>query len=32
MARVEIYTKVFCSFCTRAKHLLADKGVERRGT
>ena len=28
MARVEIYTKVFCSFCTRAKHLLAAKGVE----
>ena len=28
MARVEIYTKAFCSFCTRAKHLLADKGVE----
>ena len=28
MARVEIYTKVFCSFCTRAKHLLAGKGVE----
>jgi len=27
MARVEIYTKAFCSFCTRAKHLLATKGV-----
>jgi len=28
MARVEIYTKAFCSFCTRAKHLLAAKGVQ----
>lgn len=28
MAQVEIYTKAFCSFCTRAKHLLAAKGVE----
>lgn len=28
MARVEIYTKAFCSFCVRAKHLLAAKGVE----
>ena len=28
MARVEIYTKMFCSFCTRAKRLLAAKGVE----
>lgn len=27
MARVEIYTKAFCSFCTRAKHLLEAKGV-----
>lgn len=27
MARVEIYTKAFCSFCTRAKHLLGGKGV-----
>jgi glutaredoxin 3 len=27
MAQVEIYTKVFCSFCTRAKSLLASKGV-----
>jgi glutaredoxin 3 len=28
MARVEIYTKAFCSFCMRAKHLLAAKGVQ----
>lgn len=28
MARVEIYTKAFCSFCTRAQRLLADKGVD----
>ena len=27
MARVEIYTKAFCSFCTRAKRLLDGKGV-----
>ncbi len=27
MAQVEIYTKAFCSFCTRAKHLFAAKGV-----
>ena len=27
MARVEIYTKFFCSFCTRAKRLLEAKGV-----
>lgn len=27
MARVEIYTKLFCSFCSRAKQLLAAKGV-----
>ena len=27
MARVEIYTKVFCAFCARAKRLLDDKGV-----
>jgi glutaredoxin 3 len=25
---VEIYTKAFCSFCSRAKSLLASKGVE----
>lgn len=28
MPRVEIYTKMFCPYCTRAKRLLADKGVE----
>ncbi len=27
MAKIEIYTKMFCPFCTRAKKLLADKGV-----
>lgn len=27
MACVEIYTKVFCAFCARAKRLLDDKGV-----
>ncbi|HEY0116429.1 MAG TPA: glutaredoxin 3 [Allosphingosinicella sp.] len=28
MPRVEIYTKMFCPYCARAKRLLADKGVE----
>jgi len=28
MARVEIYTKAFCPYCTRAMRLLASKGVE----
>lgn len=28
MAKVEIYTKFLCPFCTRAKKLLADKGVQ----
>ncbi|WP_298092744.1 glutaredoxin 3 [uncultured Sphingomonas sp.] len=28
MAKVEIYTKAFCPYCTRAKSLLASKGVE----
>lgn len=28
MAHVEIYTKAFCPYCTRAKRLLASKGVE----
>jgi len=27
MARVEIYTKGFCSYCTRAMRLLAAKNV-----
>ena len=27
MAKVEIYTKAFCPYCTRAKALLASKGV-----
>jgi glutaredoxin 3 len=26
-ARVEIYTRDFCGYCTRAKALLASKGV-----
>ena len=28
MPRVEMYTKMFCPYCARAKRLLADKGVE----
>jgi glutaredoxin 3 len=28
MAKVEIYTKFLCPFCTRAKALLAQKGAE----
>ena len=27
-ARVEIYTKDYCGYCTRAKSLLASKGVD----
>src|SRR3546814_15126752 len=27
MAKVEIYTKMLCPFCTRAKKLLASKGA-----
>lgn len=27
MPSVEIYTKTFCPFCVRAKHLLERKGV-----
>ncbi|MEA3044273.1 MAG: glutaredoxin 3 [Sphingomonadales bacterium] len=27
MARVEIYTKAFCPYCSRAKRLLEDKVV-----
>ncbi|MCA3254992.1 MAG: glutaredoxin 3 [Alphaproteobacteria bacterium] len=28
MAKVEIYTKFLCPYCTRAKSLLTSKGVE----
>ena len=28
MAKIQIYTKAFCPYCTRAMRLLADKGVE----
>jgi glutaredoxin 3 len=28
MAKVEIYTTMFCPFCFRAKALLKEKGVE----
>lgn len=28
MARVEIYTKFFCGYCSRAKRLLESKGVD----
>ena len=28
MAKVEIYTKAFCPYCSRAMRLLAGKGVE----
>jgi glutaredoxin 3 len=28
MAKIEIYTKAFCPYCTRAKALLSGKGVE----
>lgn len=28
MARVEIYSSMFCGFCARAKRLLKSKGVE----
>jgi glutaredoxin 3 len=27
MPKIEIYTKMFCPYCTRAKRLLTDKGV-----
>lgn len=27
-ARVEIYTKDFCGYCSRAKALLASKGID----
>lgn len=28
MAKVEIYTKAFCPYCTRAKNLLTAKGAD----
>ncbi len=28
MARVEIYTKIFCGYCSAAKRLLASKQVD----
>ncbi len=28
MARIEVYTKAFCPYCSRAKALLSDKGAE----
>ena len=28
MPRVEIYTKMLCPYCARAKGLLSDKGVD----
>ena len=28
MARIEVYTKAFCPYCTRAKMLLGDKGAQ----
>ena len=27
MAKIEIYTKMFCGYCTRAKRLLESKGA-----
>jgi glutaredoxin 3 len=27
MARIEIYTTMFCGYCARAKHLLKSKGA-----
>ena len=28
MARVEVYSKTFCPYCIRARHLLDSKGVK----
>ena len=28
MAQVEMYSSMFCPFCSRAKHLLTQKGVK----
>lgn len=28
MAKIEIYTKFLCPYCSRAKRLLADKGAK----
>lgn len=28
MATIDVYTKAFCPYCTRAKALLADKGAD----
>ena len=28
MAQVEMYSSMFCPFCSRAKHLLTQKGVD----
>lgn len=28
MARIEIYTKAFCPYCSRAKQLLGSKGAD----
>ena len=28
MAKIEIYTTMFCGYCQRAKHLLKKKGVD----
>ncbi|MCU4677187.1 glutaredoxin 3 [Catenovulum sp. 2E275] len=28
MAKVTVYTKAWCPFCTRAKYVLTQKGVE----
>ena len=32
MARVEIYTKFLCPYCSRAKRLLEEKGVQYEET